>query len=193
MGAGAGPSTHQDDAAIKSAGDWEDSAINQWQQQYGTATSNVNATLAAGSPYQTQQYKTNQNLETSAAMHATGDAATEQNREAALRTGQNAAAVPAQSGINQRNAQQEMDRYNAARDTSNEQAWQGEKTQLLGEEGNLAGQAGSVAGAAAGARNSADENLERAQQANNEDDWKWINYGTGALQGGLSKVGLGGI
>lgn len=188
MGAGAGPSTHQDDAAIKSAGDWEDNAINQWQQQYGTATSNVNATLAAGNPYQSKDYKTNQNLETSGAMHSTNDAATEANNEAALRTGQNGAVGPAASAQNARNAQQTLDTYNAGRDTANEHAWQGEKAGLLGEEGSLAGQAGSVAGAAAGARNTGDENLTRAQQYNNLDDWKWINYGTGAAAGAAEAI-----
>jgi hypothetical protein len=188
MGAGAGPSTSQDTNQQTTAADWEKGAINQWQQQYGTATSNVNATLAAGNPYQTQQYKTNQNLQTSAAAHATNDAATEAGNQAALRTGQNAAAVPAQSAQNARNAQQNIDTYNAARDTSNEQAWQGEKAGLLGEEGTLAGQAGSVAGAAAGATNTADENLTNAQQYNNEDDWKWIKYGTGAAAGAAQAI-----
>lgn len=186
MGVGAGPSTHQDENAINQASTWETDALNNYTTQSGAAASNVNASLAAGNPYQTKEYKTNQNLETSAAMHSTSDAADEANKQAVARTGQNAAAVPAQSAQNQRNAQQTMDKYNAGRDTANEQAWQGEKGQLLGDQIQLSGQAAGATAAAAGARNTADSNLTSAQQYNNLDDWKWINYGTKAVAGGLS-------
>ena len=178
---GSGPSTHQDQDAIDQATSWEGDALNNYKTQSGAAASNVNASLAAGNPYQTQQYKTNQNLQTSGAMHATNDAATEQNQQAALRTGQNAAAVPAQSAQNQRNAQQTMDTYNAGRDTANEQAWQGEKGQLLGDQIQLSGQAAGAAGAAAGARNTANANLTNAQQLNSQDDWSWLTPALGAV------------
>lgn len=176
-----GPSTSQDTAASKQNSDWETSAINNWQAQSGAASSNINATLAAGNPYATTAYKTSQNLETSGAAHATDDAATEANTQAAQRTGQNAAAVPAQSAQNARNAQQSIDSYDAARDTSNDQAWEGEKQNLLGDQVNLSGQAGSVAGSAAGATNTANSNLETAQQADNQDDWQWLSPALGSV------------
>lgn len=176
-----GPSTSQDENAINQASTWEGDAVNNYMTQSGAAASNVNASLAAGNPYQTQQYKTNQNLQTSAAMHSTADAATEANQQAAARTGQNAAAVPAQSAQNQRNAQQTMDTYDAARDTSNEQAWQGQKQQLLGDQIQLAGQSAGATGAALGAENTANKNLTDAQQLQHEDDWGWINAGIGSV------------
>lgn len=185
MGVGAGPSTSQDDNTINQANSWEGDAVNNYMTQSGTAASNVNASLAAGNPYQTQAYKTSQNLETSGAMHSTDDAATEANQQAAQRTGQNAAAVPAQSAQNQRNAQQTMDTYDASRDTSNDQAWEGEKQNLMGDEINLSGQAAGATGAALSAENTANKNLTDAQQYNNIDDWKWINYGTKAAAGAL--------
>ncbi len=66
---------------------WQNTSLSNYNNDIGSYMSNVNSQLAAGNPYQSKSYLTNQNLQTSGAMNSTNDAAQQQLRDTALRTG----------------------------------------------------------------------------------------------------------
>jgi hypothetical protein len=162
---------------------WENSGVGSYNADLGSYMSNVNSALAAGNPYQSTAYKTSQNLETSGAMNAADTAAKAATRGAALRTGENAAAVNPSTSENALAAQRTQDTYNATRDTANDQAWEQEKQGLMGQQ--LAG-ANSQAAANANygqQRSSATQGLLSQQE---QEDQMWAGLGTAAM-GDLGK------
>lgn len=128
----------------------ESSALGSYNDSMDQYMSNVNSQLAQGNPYESKAYKTEQNLATSGAMHAQNDAATTQLRDTAARTGQNAASVNAAVSQNARMGQQTVDRYNADRDSANEDKYlqyeQGLTHDQLEGANSRAGMVGTMAG-----------------------------------------------
>lgn len=162
------------------ASDWESTGVGNYNADLGTYMSNVNAKLAAGNPYQTAAYKQSQNLETSGAANAEDTAAKTATRGAALRTGLNAAATPAQDSENRLAATRNIDSFNASRDTANDQAWEGEQQGLLQDQlGGANSQAGANA-TYANQRSAATNGLLTQQE---EEDKMWAGLGTTAMQG----------
>lgn len=160
--------------------DWENSGVGSYNADLGNYMSNVNSSLAAGNPYQTTAYKTSQNLETSGAMNAADTAAKAATRGAALRTGQNAAAVNPATSENALAAARTQDTFNASRDTSNDQAWEQEKGELMKDQ--LAG-ANSQEAANANygqQRSSATQGLLTQQE---QEDQMWAQLGETAMTG----------
>ena len=60
---------------------WETGAMNGYNNDINAYTSNVNSQIAAGDPFKSQAYKTDQNLQTSAAMNAANTKAAQQTRD----------------------------------------------------------------------------------------------------------------
>lgn len=100
----------------------------------GTYLSNVNSTLAAGNPFESKTYLTNQNLETSGAMNSADAAAKQQQQQTVARTGTNTAALANDEAATARTGQRDLTAYNAGRDTANETTWLGQQDKLLGDE-----------------------------------------------------------
>lgn len=161
--------------------DWQKSSLGNYNSDMASYTSNVNAALAAGNPYQTKSYLTNQNLMTSGAMHSANTTADAAARDTALRTGTNTAAVAAQRAENARAGQRDLTNYNATRDTENEDKWLQQRQQLYGDQ--LAGansEAGVFGTASAGRNNAVNDQTKIA-----EDEM-------GLWQSGIGAVGAAG-
>lgn len=159
--------------------DWEKSAVGNYNTDINNYSSNVNAALAEGNPYESKAYKTEQNLVTSGAMHSQNDAAEQQMRGAALRTGQNAAAINPTVSANARAGQQELDKYNAGRDTENQDKYLQYKQTLMGDQLGAAQSEAGMASTMAGQRNASTNNLVDLQ---NENEQMWTKLGTTAMQ-----------
>lgn len=122
------------------------------QGDIGNYLSNVNSALAAGNPFESKDYLTQQNLATSGAMHSTNDAADQALQQTAARTGTNTAALAGEEGDVARTGQRDLTNYNAARDTANEGTWLNQQDKLLGDEGTGAGEEGNLYATGAGAQ-----------------------------------------
>jgi hypothetical protein len=162
------------------ATNWETSAVGSYNADHGAYMSNVNSALAAGNPYQTTAYKTAQNLETSGAMHSADTTAAAKLRGAALRTGQNAAAVNPAISENALEATRTQDTMNASRDTANLDKWEGQKQQLLGDQAAGAQQDAGMVSTMSGQRSSATNGLLQQQQA---EDQMWAGLAQTAMTG----------
>lgn len=93
--------------------------------------SNVNSAIASGNPYQSKDYLTQQNLQTSGALNSTADAARQQLQDTVARTGTNSAALPNEIAANQRDAQRQLTQFTAGRNTENEDKWLGQRDRLF--------------------------------------------------------------
>ena len=183
MGNGA---TGADKAANNQYQDEQASTLSAYDADIGNYLSNVNSTLAQGNPYQSKSYLTNQNLETSGAMHSEEDAAKNQLQQTAARTGTNTAALANEEMETGRQGQRDLTGYNAARDTTNEQVWQGEKQGLMQDELAGTNSEAGIYGTETGGRNNALSNYTNAQDA---EDAMWGQMVAGAAGG--AGAGLG--
>lgn len=123
-----------DNAAATTYGSNASSSYGSASGDTSNYLSNVNSALSEGNPYQTTEYKTNQNLETSGAMDSANTAAQQKEQSTVAKTGTNSAALANTVSENARSGQRQMTDYNATRDTQNENSWQNEKQNLLGDE-----------------------------------------------------------
>jgi hypothetical protein len=160
---------------------WEKTALGNYNNDMSSYTSNVNSTLAAGNPYQSKSYLTNQNLETSGAMDAANTAAAGAARDTALRTGTNTAAVAAQNAENARAGQRDLTTYNASRDTQNEDKWLTDQQQLYGDQLAGANSEAGIYGTDVSGRSNSLGNLTSLQ---NSEDQMWAGIAGSALGAG---------
>lgn len=167
---------------------WETGAMQNYNNDIGTFTSNVNSQIAAGNPYESQPYKTEQNITTSGAMNSANTAANAATRDAALRTGTNTAAVSAQRAENARAGQRQSDQFNAATDTSNEDKWLQQQNTLTNQQLQGAQSEAGIYGSSIGGSNAAIGNLTSLQ---GQDDALWqsaIGAGGVAAGAGIGKA-----
>lgn len=158
----------------------ETGALNNYNSDIGAYTSNVNSQLSAGNPYESQSYKTDQNIATSGAMNAANTTAAQQTRDAALRTGTNTAAVAAQNAENARAGQRQLTDYNATRDTQNEDKWLQDQSQLTQDQLAGANSEAGIYGTSEAGRSGSIGNLTTLQ---GQDDSLW--------QAGIGAAGVG--
>jgi hypothetical protein len=132
----------------------------------GTYLSNVNSTLAAGNPFQSKDYLTNQNLETSGAMNAENDAEKQALGSTVARTGTNSAALAGTVASSARQGQRDLTQYNAGRDTANEGTYLNQQDKLLGDEATGASEESGLYSTSLGGQNST---LGTAQEGEDEE------------------------
>ena len=178
----------------KNAGN-ADTTLGNYQGTENEYLSNVNSALAAGNPYQSKDYLTQQNIATSGAMNSQNDAAQQAEQATVARTGTNSAALPAEIAAQARAGQRQMTDYNATRDTQNEDKWLGQRQQLLGDQQAGANSEAGVYGTTQGGANSALGDYTSAANADQQAKNSVINgltqaAGTvaGGWLGGLSKA-----
>jgi hypothetical protein len=159
---------------------WASGALSSYNSDIGNYNSNVNATLAAGNPYQSKQYLQNQNLQTSGAMDSANTREQQQLRDNAARTGTNTASIGDTIASSARQGQRDLTNYNATRDTMNQDKWLQEQQQLYGDQ--LAG-ANSQAGVYSTAMGGANNSLNNLTQRQDSVDNMWAGLGTSAMSG----------
>jgi cytidine deaminase len=121
----------------------------------GNYLSNVNSTLSAGNPFQSKDYLSKQNLETSGAMHSANTAEKQALGSTVAKTGTNSAAMAGTVASSAREGQRDLTNYNASRDTSNENTWLNQQDKLLGDEATGAGMESSLYSSSLNAEDSA--------------------------------------
>jgi hypothetical protein len=104
------------------------------QGDLGDYMSNVNSALAAGNPFESKDYLTQQNLATSGAMNSANSAEKEALDQGVARTGTNSAAIAGTEASSARQGQRDLTNFNANRDTQNETTWLGQQDKLLGDQ-----------------------------------------------------------
>jgi len=159
----------------------------------GTYLSNVNSTLSAGNPFESKDYLSKQNLETSGAMNAENDAERERLGSTVAKTGTNSAALAGTVASSARAGQRDLTQYNAGRDTSNESIWLNQQDKLLGDEATGSSQEAGLYATSLGGQNSTLGTAQEGADAQTEADDAMINKGIGAAgavaTGGLSAGG----
>jgi hypothetical protein len=161
-------------------------SFNAAQGDIGDYLSNVNSAIAAGNPYESKDYLTQQNLATSGAMHSEDDAAKEALQRTAASSGTNTAALANEEAETARAGQRDLTNYNATRDTQNEQAWQGERQGLLQDQNAGAQDEAGLYGTATSGRDSALSSLTSADDAENA---MWSGLAGKAIGAGGSILG----
>ena len=172
-----------------------DTTLGNFQGTENEYLSNVNSALAAGNPYESKDYLTQQNLETSGAMNAEDAAAKEQEQQTVARTGTNSAALPAEIASQARAGQRDLTNYNATRDTQNEDKWLSQQDKLLSDEQAGANSEANVYGTTQGAANSALGDYTSAaneDQKNKNSIWNGLTQAGGVLGAAAIKAGSGG-
>lgn len=142
--------------------------------------SNVNSQIAAGNPYESKAYFTQQNLATSGAMNSENDAANQALNSTVARTGGSSAALADTEAENARQGSRDLTNYNATRDTQNEDKWQGEKMGLDRDLLSGAQEEGSLYGTAVGGQ---DSTLGSYTQEQDAQDQMWAQLGSAAATG----------
>ena len=132
----------------------------------GTYLSNVNSQLAAGNPFESKDYLTHQNLETSGAMNSANDAEKAALGQTVARTGTNSAALANTVASSARQGQRDLTQYNAGRDTANENTWLNQQDKLLGDEATGSSQEAGLYGTSLSGQ---DSTLGTAQQGADEE------------------------
>ena len=127
----------------------------------GNYLSNVNSALSAGNPFESKDYLTQQNLDTSGAMNSANAAAQQQEQGTVARTGTNSAALASDVAENARAGQRDLTQYNAGRNTSNENTWLNQQDKLLGDQAQGASEEAGLYSTSLGGQNST---LNTAQQ-----------------------------
>jgi len=158
------------------------SALGSYNGEIGTYMSNVNSALSAGNPYESKDYLTKQNLETSGAMNAANTAEKQALGSTVAKTGTNSAALADTVASSAREAQRDLTNYNATRDTENEDKWLKQQDLLMGDQ--LAG-ANSEAGVYSTSLGGQNSSLSTEEQAEAAQDAMWSNIaGAGISAGG---------
>jgi len=143
--------------------------------------SNVNSTLSAGNPYQSKDYLTQQNLDTSGAMNSANTAAQQKEQGTVARTGTNSAALASTVSENARAGQRDMTDYNATRNTENESKWENEKQSLLGDEATGASLESNLYSTSLNGQNSALSTAQQGADAQEQATNGMIDAGIGAV------------
>ncbi len=147
-------------AATTDAGNAAES-FGSAQGDIGTYLSNVNSALSAGNPFESKDYLTQQNLDTSGAMNSANTAAQQQEQGTVARTGTNSAALASDVAENARAGQRDLTQYNAGRNTANENTWLNQQDKLLGDQAQGASEEAGLYSTSLGGQNST---LNTAQQ-----------------------------
>lgn len=146
-------------------------AFGSAQGDIGTYLSNVNSTLAQGNPFESKDYLTQQNLQTSAAMNSQNDAERERLGQTVARTGTNSAALAGTEASSARQGQRDLTQYTAGRDTANENTWLNQQDKLLGDEATGSSQEAGLYGTSTSGEDSAlGTAQEGADQQSKEND-----------------------
>jgi hypothetical protein len=154
-------------AAAANDADNASAAYGAAQGDIGTYLGNVNSALAAGNPFESKDYLTQQNLDTSGAMNSADTAAKQQQQSTVAKTGTNSAALANTVAETARTGQRDLTQYNAGRDTSNENTWLNQQDKLLGDQASGAGLEAGLYGTSVGAQ---DSTLSTAQQGEDEQE-----------------------
>lgn len=157
-----------DKAAADTEGQNAAESFGAAQGDVGNYLSNVNSALAAGNPFESKDYLTQQNLATSGAMNSEKDAADQALQQTAARTGTNTAALANEEGNIARTGQRDLTNYNATRDTANEGTWLNQQDKLLGDEATGAGEEAGLYGTSVGGQSADLGSLTKADSAYNE-------------------------
>lgn len=177
-----------DEAAANTEGTDAAESFQNAQGDIGDYLSNVNSALAAGNPFQSKDYLTQQNLATSGAMNSESDAAKNAIQQDAARTGTNTAAIANTEAEAGRQGQRDLTQYNAQRDTQNENTWLSQQDKLLGDQATGANEEAELYGTGAGTQ-AKDLSSETSAGAAVDQMWGNIAKGVGSAAGGL----LGGV
>jgi hypothetical protein len=163
---------------------WEQSALNNYNQAMGGFNTNLDNMLSQGNPYQSKSYLENQNKLTSAAMNSQNTAAKQNLQDTALRTGENTAAIQNTIASNARAGQRTLDTYNAQRDTENQDKYLQYEQQLLQDQLAGANSEAGIYGTNVSGRSDALNNLTSIQNAQQQ---MWGNI-IGGVAGGAGSV-----
>lgn len=177
-----------DQAAYNKNSGNADTTLGNYQGTENEYLSNVNSALAAGNPYESKDYLTHQNLETSGAMHSADDAAQQQEQGTVARTGTNSAALPAEIASQARAGQRDLTQYNAGRDTENEDKWLGQQDKLLGDEQSGANSEANVYATTQGGANSSLGDFTTAADADQQAKDALISKSIGAAGTALTAI-----
>jgi hypothetical protein len=153
----------------------------------GTYLSNVNSLLAKGNPFQSKDYLTQQNLETSGAMNSANDAEKAALGQTVARTGTNSAALAKTVASSARQGQRDLTQYNAGRDTGNENTWLNQQDKLLGDEATGSSQEAGLYGTSVSGQDSALNTAQQGADAQEQADDGMIDSaltGSGSAAGG---------
>jgi hypothetical protein len=175
-----------DEAAANQNNDRATQALGQYGSDMDTYTSNINSAIAAGNPYLSKDYKTNQNLETSGALHSANDAAQAKIADTVNRTGTNSAAVANEVASSGRDAARDMTAYNASRDTANQDKWLQERDNLYRDQLAGANSEAGVYGTSLGANTSDLKSMTDAKDAESE---MWAQLGEAGIKGAGTALG----
>lgn len=146
-------------------------AFGSAQGDIGTYLSNVNSTLAQGNPFESKDYLTEQNLQTSGAMNSQNDAERERLGQTVAKTGTNSAALANTEAESARQGQRDLTQYTAGRDTANENTWLNQQDKLLGDEATGSSQeAGLYGSSLSGEDSTLGTAQEGADQQSGEND-----------------------
>lgn len=158
------------------------SSFGAAQGDIGTYLSNVNSTLAAGNPFESKDYLTNQNLSTSGAMNSANNAEQQALGSTVAKTGTNSAALANTVASSARQGQRDLTQYNAGAAQQNENTWLGQQDKLLGDEATGSSEEAGLYGTSLGGQNST---LGTAQQG--EDAQEQAN--DGMIDAGITAAG----
>lgn len=163
-----------------------ESALGSYNSDIASYMGNVNSALAAGNPFDSEDYLTKQNLETSGAMNSENDAAQEALGQTVARTGENSASLADTIASSKRQGQRDLTNYEATRDTQNEDKWLNERDSLMRDQLGGAQSEAGIYGTATSGRNGA---LNAYTSAENAEDQMWAGI-AGSAMGGAGE-GLG--
>lgn len=154
----------------------------------GTYLSNVNSQLAAGNPFESKSYLTQQNLSTSGAMNSANTAEKAALGNTAARTGTNTAALANTVASSARQGQRDLTQYNAGAQQQNENTWLNQQDKLLGDEATGSSEEAGLYGTSLSGEDSA---LGTAQQGADEQE----SQNNGLISSGIKAGGtaLGGF
>ena len=169
-----------DESAAKTNASNAASALQSYQGDEAGVMSNVNSALAAGNPFESKDYLTQQNLETSGAMNAENDAEKQALGDTVARTGTNSAALANTVASSARQGQRDLTQYNAGRDTSNENTWLQQQDKLLGDQQAGANSEAGVYGTSVSGQSSDLGSMTQADDAEQQAERGMIDAGIGA-------------
>lgn len=146
----------------------------------GTYLSNVNSQFSAGNPFESKDYLSKQNLETSGAMNSANDAEKAALGQTVARTGTNSAALANTVASSAREGQRDLTQYNAGRDTSNENTWLNQQDKLLGDEATGASEESGIYSTSLGGQNSTLGTAQQGEDAQTQANDGMIDAGIAA-------------
>lgn len=175
-----------DEAAAQTNEGTAANALGAYQGDISEYMGNVNSALAAGNPFESKDYLTQQNLETSGAMNSANNAEDAKLGQTVARTGTNSAALANEEGSSAREGQRDLTQYNAGRDTQNGNTWLNEQQNLFKDQAAGASSEAGVYGTSTGAQSS---DLSSMTQADDAEDQMWAGLAQAAATGAGAAAG----